>query len=152
MDCEKNPDEERALVVFSGGQDSTTCLYWALDRFGATQVEALSFDYGQRHRIELTAAKRIAKYAGVPHRVLPIDTFRLLGGNSLTDDRVAVPSLSVGLSFLKSGLDSPTCRARASASTLFCGPRYFSSSRASTPSSSTKAARRWLTWPSVGSK
>jgi 7-cyano-7-deazaguanine synthase len=94
MDCEKNPDEERALVVFSGGQDSTTCLYWALDRFGATQVEALSFDYGQRHRIELTAAKRIAKYAGVPHRVLPIDTFRLLGGNSLTDDRVAVPSVS----------------------------------------------------------
>jgi len=90
MDYEKNPAEERALVVFSGGQDSTTCLYWALDRFGATQVETLSFDYGQRHSIELTAAKRIADFAGVPHRVLPIDTFRSLGGNALTDERVGV--------------------------------------------------------------
>jgi 7-cyano-7-deazaguanine synthase len=42
---------EGALVLFSGGQDSTTCLAWALDRF--TRVETLGFDYGQRHRIEL---------------------------------------------------------------------------------------------------
>ena len=43
--------DERALVLFSGGQDSTTCLAWALDRFG--EVETLGFDYGQRHRVEL---------------------------------------------------------------------------------------------------
>jgi 7-cyano-7-deazaguanine synthase len=43
--------DERALVLFSGGQDSTTCLAWALDRFA--QVETLGFDYGQRHRVEL---------------------------------------------------------------------------------------------------
>jgi 7-cyano-7-deazaguanine synthase len=42
---------EKALVLFSGGQDSTTCLAWALDRFAA--VETVGFDYGQRHRIEL---------------------------------------------------------------------------------------------------
>ncbi|MFE1602394.1 7-cyano-7-deazaguanine synthase QueC [Methylobacterium sp. ID0610] len=42
---------EGALVLFSGGQDSTTCLAWALDRFG--RVETLGFDYGQRHRVEL---------------------------------------------------------------------------------------------------
>ena len=42
---------ERALVLFSGGQDSTTCLAWALDRFD--MVETIGFDYGQRHRIEL---------------------------------------------------------------------------------------------------
>src|SRR5882724_3662422 len=42
---------EKALVLFSGGQDSTTCLAWALDRFAA--VETIGFDYGQRHRIEL---------------------------------------------------------------------------------------------------
>jgi 7-cyano-7-deazaguanine synthase len=43
--------DDRALVLFSGGQDSTTCLAWALDRFA--HVETLGFDYGQRHRIEL---------------------------------------------------------------------------------------------------
>ena len=42
---------EKALVLFSGGQDSTTCLAWALERFAA--VETIGFDYGQRHRVEL---------------------------------------------------------------------------------------------------
>ena len=45
---------ETALVLFSGGQDSTTCLAWALDRF--ERVETLGFDYGQRHAIELDCA------------------------------------------------------------------------------------------------
>ena len=44
-------DPRKALVLFSGGQDSTTCLAWALDRFA--EVETLAFDYGQRHRVEL---------------------------------------------------------------------------------------------------
>jgi len=57
---------ERALVLFSGGQDSTTCLAWALDRFAA--VETVGFDYGQRHRIELEARKtvRAAVYREFP--------------------------------------------------------------------------------------
>ncbi len=45
--------QRRALVLFSGGQDSTTCLAWALDRYA--HVETVAFDYGQRHRIELDA-------------------------------------------------------------------------------------------------
>lgn len=81
-----------ALVVLSGGQDSTTCLYWALDRFGRGAVEAVTFDYGQRHRIELECAADVARFAGVPQRVLPIDTFRALGGNALTDPAAAVPA------------------------------------------------------------
>ena len=85
---------ERALVVLSGGQDSTTCLYWALQRFGAGQVEALTFDYGQRHRIELDCAGQIAKHAGVAHTTLPIDTFAALGGNALTDAGIAVEEAS----------------------------------------------------------
>ncbi len=80
----------RALVVFSGGQDSTTCLYWAMDRFGADRVIALTFDYGQRHRIELEAAADVAEHAGVEHVELPIDTFAALGGNALVDERVAI--------------------------------------------------------------
>ncbi len=48
---------EGTLVLFSGGQDSTTCLAWALDRF--ERVETVGFDYGQRHRIELTCRDRI---------------------------------------------------------------------------------------------
>ena len=43
---------EKALVLFSGGQDSTTCLAWALERFG--QVETIGFDYGQRHLVEMS--------------------------------------------------------------------------------------------------
>lgn len=76
----------RALVVLSGGQDSTTCLYWAMARFGKNNVEALTFDYGQRHRIEIDCAVRVAELAGVPHHLLPIDTFTALGGNALTGD------------------------------------------------------------------
>ena len=81
---------DTALVVLSGGQDSTTCLYWALDRFGAGHVAAVTFDYGQRHRIELACAARVAARADVPHAVLPIDTFAALGGNALTDPGIAV--------------------------------------------------------------
>ncbi len=82
----------QALVVLSGGQDSTTCLYWALDQFGVGAVEALTFDYGQRHRIEIDCAITIAARAGVPQTVLPINTFPALGGNALTDAGIAVQS------------------------------------------------------------
>ena len=85
-------DDARALVVFSGGQDSTTCLYWAIDRYGAANVDTLTFDYGQRHRIELECAQRVAAHAGVANAVLPIDTFAALGGDALTDSDIDVQS------------------------------------------------------------
>lgn len=71
----------KALVLFSGGQDSTTCLYWALERFEG--VEAIGFDYGQRHVVELEQAHKIAAIAGVPFRVMNLA--RLLGDSALTD-------------------------------------------------------------------
>lgn len=85
---------ETALVLFSGGQDSTTCVAWALDRFA--HVETVGFDYGQRHRSELDARPRILaalreKFPqwqgrlGDDH-VLPIDTLKAIGGSALTDD------------------------------------------------------------------
>lgn len=81
---------DKALVVLSGGQDSTTCLYWAIRRFGRDQVSSLTFDYGQRHRIELDCAADVASQAGVANRILPIDTFAALGGNALTDQEIEV--------------------------------------------------------------
>ena len=83
-------DKQRALVVLSGGQDSTTCLYWAIERFGKAAVSSITFDYGQKHRIELECARNVAANAGVPNVCLPIDTFAALGGDALTDASVAV--------------------------------------------------------------
>jgi 7-cyano-7-deazaguanine synthase len=85
-----------AVVVLSGGQDSTTCLWWAIDRFGRANVRALTFDYGQRHRIELDCAASVAENAGVSHEVLPIDTFAALGGNALTDESLSVSDETAG--------------------------------------------------------
>ena len=74
-----------ALVTLSGGQDSTTCLYWAIRKFGRDKVESITFDYGQRHRVEIDCARTIAESAGIANTVIPIDTFSALAGNALTD-------------------------------------------------------------------
>jgi len=74
--------KDKALVIFSGGQDSTTCLYWALENF--SNVSTLTFDYGQRHRAELESAYKIAKHACVHNQVLSLGGFNQMGNNSLT--------------------------------------------------------------------
>ena len=82
-----------ALVLFSGGQDSTTCLAWALSQF--ERVETVGFDYGQRHRVELDARPILrSALADFPQwagrlgddHVLPIDTLHAIGGTALTGD------------------------------------------------------------------
>jgi 7-cyano-7-deazaguanine synthase len=61
----------KALVILSGGQDSTTCLFWALAHHD--EVYALTFDYGQRHRIEIDAAIKVAQMGGVTdHKVVSV--------------------------------------------------------------------------------
>jgi 7-cyano-7-deazaguanine synthase len=73
---------KKAIVLLSGGQDSTTCLYWAKANFD--EVTAIGFDYGQKHRKELFQAKKIAEeMAKVPYIIFPCAG--LLGGSSLTD-------------------------------------------------------------------
>jgi 7-cyano-7-deazaguanine synthase len=63
-----------------------------LDRFDRNAIDTVSFDYGQRHHIELDCAARVAEFAGVPNTCLPIDTFAALGGDALTDPDVEVAS------------------------------------------------------------
>ena len=85
----------KSLVVLSGWQESTTCLYWALHKFGSNAVETITFDYGQRHRVELDCAANVAEFAQVPHTVIPIDTFTALGGNALVDENVSIQNDAV---------------------------------------------------------
>jgi 7-cyano-7-deazaguanine synthase len=72
---------EKAIVIFSGGQDSTTCLGWAKNRF--QEVETITFDYGQRHKIELDQAKTIADKLDVSHTVFTISELAQLGNSAL---------------------------------------------------------------------
>ncbi|WP_341668972.1 7-cyano-7-deazaguanine synthase QueC [Alcaligenes sp. SDU_A2] len=87
--------QRRALVLFSGGQDSATCLAWALQRYG--HVETLGFDYGQRHRVELDCRqiirRKLASYSplwatrlGQDH-MLDAGVLKQLGATAMTEDR-----------------------------------------------------------------
>lgn len=80
----------KALVVYSGGQDSTTCLFWAKKQFD--EVVAIGFDYGQRHIVELDAAKQIAKEANVGLNIFKINLLSEVSHNSLTDQKIEVES------------------------------------------------------------
>lgn len=73
---------KKALVVFSGGQDSTTCLFWALKNFD--EVETVTFDYNQRHKQEIEVAKSIAKEVGVENTVIDMSLLNQLTVNALT--------------------------------------------------------------------
>lgn len=75
-------NKKAAVVVFSGGQDSTTCLLWALDRY--EEVIAVSFDYGQRHKAELDCAKAITEKLNVEWHVMDMSLLNQLAPNSLT--------------------------------------------------------------------
>ncbi len=75
-------NNKKAIVVFSGGQDSTTCLFWALERFD--QVEVVTFDYQQRHHKEIKVATQIADKLGVKQTILDMSLLNQLAPNALT--------------------------------------------------------------------
>jgi len=79
---------KKSIVLFSAGVDSTTALYWALDRYDRTF--ALTFDYGQRNRIELDMARKISQKLNVPQKILRVD-LKQIGGSSLTDTNLSLP-------------------------------------------------------------
>lgn len=76
-------NQNAAIVCFSGGQDSTTCLFWALQNF--KEVHTICFDYGQRHIQEIEVAKEIAHKAGVSFQVLDMSLLNGLTSNALTN-------------------------------------------------------------------
>ena len=79
---------ESALVCLSGGQDSTTCLYWALKNFD--HVEAVCFSYGQKHALDVEVARRIAEKAGVEFSLLDLSLLGQMTHNALTDASVVM--------------------------------------------------------------
>jgi len=81
---------KRALIIFSGGQDSTTCLGWAKERFD--MVETITFDYGQKHKVEIIQAKKIAEMMGVKNTLLSINAFTELNDSALIDSSLDISS------------------------------------------------------------
>lgn len=80
---------KKAVVVFSGGQDSTTCLVQALKQYD--EVHAITFDYGQRHRLEIEVAEKLAQSLGVAaHKVMDVGLLNELAISSLTRDDIPV--------------------------------------------------------------
>lgn len=75
-----------ALVVLGGGQDSTTCLFWAKQKFD--KVYAITFDYGQKHKKEIEIAREIAEQADVPFHLMQLPFINQLGSNALTDSTI----------------------------------------------------------------
>ena len=80
----------QALVVFSGGQDSTTCLFQAMQQYGAENVQAITFAYGQRHGIELERAASIAQELGIRQTVLDLSLITAITHNALTDAQAVI--------------------------------------------------------------
>ncbi|WP_409340710.1 7-cyano-7-deazaguanine synthase QueC [Paenibacillus sp. MBLB4367] len=81
-------NDSKAVVVFSGGQDSTTCLFWAMERY--REVEAVTFNYGQRHKLEIECASAIAKEVNVRHHILDMSLLGQLTPNALTRNDIAI--------------------------------------------------------------
>ena len=81
-------NKEKAIVVFSGGQDSTTCLFWAKKKY--KEVIAVSFDYNQKHKLELECAKDICKKHNSEHKILDLNLLNQLTPNSLTRQDITV--------------------------------------------------------------
>jgi len=81
---------QKAAVIFSGGQDSTTCLFLALQEFGPGNVEAITFQYGQRHAIELDKARWIAEDLGVKQTVIDTSVIKAITHNALLDESATI--------------------------------------------------------------
>lgn len=79
-----------AVVIFSGGQDSTTCLFWAEKIYGKENIIPVSFFYGQKHQKELEAAEKITKTYGFKGMNLSLDFLKSISACALTEEEIEV--------------------------------------------------------------
>ena len=77
-----------AIVILSGGLDSATALGIAIAEYGATNVEAISFDYGQKHRAELDCARDLAWHYSIDHQIISLNPASFVGGSLTSDEEV----------------------------------------------------------------
>lgn len=86
-----NVKKKKAVIILSGGLDSTTCMGMALEQ--GYELYPITFDYGQRHHIEIENARSVAKYYGVAqqHKIIKLGFLRDFGGSALTDETIEVP-------------------------------------------------------------
>ena len=93
---------KKAIVIFSGGQDSTTCLLQALQTYGNGNVEAITFHYGQRHSIELDKSRWIANDLGVKQTILDLSLMQSITHNALMDNNETIQQNRVNYPILLS--------------------------------------------------
>ena len=86
-----NQQKKKAVIILSGGLDSTTCMGMALEQ--DYELYPITFDYGQKHHIEIENARSVAKYYSVSkrHKVIKLGFLREFGGSALTDESIEVP-------------------------------------------------------------
>ncbi|MDR2943912.1 MAG: 7-cyano-7-deazaguanine synthase QueC [Methanosarcinales archaeon] len=84
----QNRLDDGAVVIFSGGQDSTTCLFWAEKICGKENILPVSFYYGQKHQKELEAAEKITKTYGFKGMTLPLDFLKMISACALTEEKI----------------------------------------------------------------
>ena len=80
--------KNNVVILHSGGQDSTTCLAWALKKF--KKIHVVSFDYGQRHKTELKAARQICKKLNLSHEIIKLPIIAQMTKNALTDKSIKI--------------------------------------------------------------
>ena len=90
-------NSEKALVIFSGGQDSTTCLLQAIQTYGREHVQAITFQYGQRHAVELERACWIAQDLGITQTVLDLSLMQHITHNALMDGQAEIQTADNGV-------------------------------------------------------
>lgn len=93
----KKLNDDLCVVILSCGQDSTTCLAWAVDKYGAENTKSITFNYWQRHLIEIDLSKIISKKFDVGHHIIETDILKKFDDSALVNDEKDISAEKDGL-------------------------------------------------------